>query len=88
MPISHNSNQAYRNFAPFVRQIAKAQRKSWLRRVDPAISERMWKKGSERESVEMCILRGFLKGPISAPAAALNNTFSPEWPRNRASLWK
>jgi hypothetical protein len=34
--------------------------------------------GSERESVESCILRGFLKGTYFAPSAAQNSKFSTD----------
>jgi hypothetical protein len=38
--------------------------------------------GSERESVESCILRGFLKGSYFPSVGRPNSTFSTEWPIN------
>jgi hypothetical protein len=39
--------------------------------------------GSERESVEMCILRGFLKGTYFRSVGRPNSTFAREWLINR-----
>jgi hypothetical protein len=39
--------------------------------------------GSARESVRTCILRGFLGRRLFSLRRPPNNTFSPEWPRNR-----
>src|ERR1035437_1013651 len=64
------------------RQFCRSQ---WCEIATPAVSCFY---GSERESGETCILRGFLKGTYFRSAGRPNNRFSPEWPINRVSLWK
>jgi hypothetical protein len=45
-------------------------------------------KGSERESGEVLILRGFLKGTHSAQNCLPNSTVSPKCLKIEGSLWK
>jgi hypothetical protein len=56
---------------------------SMKERPNPGVIAWLSKVGSERESGETCILRGFLKGTYFRFAGRPSNRFSPEWPINR-----